>query len=109
MTTGYKALDEIVERANIPKRCDRLFGARLYGHLTGQPCSEHTFRRLPIPYKKVGRSASYLVDDIVEAAKKELTDSLTRVAAPRRTAKPDHQRGKPFEPASPDVGKPAIG
>ena len=91
--TGYRALDEIEEQANLPKRCDRGFGALLYGRLIGSSCSEHTFRRLPIPYKKVGRSASYLVDDVIEAAKKELADSLTRTAAPRRSARPEHQHG----------------
>ena len=73
--TGYRALDEVVERADMPKRCDRGFGAMLYGRLLGQPCSEHTFRRLPIRYKKTGRSASYLVDDIIAAAQKVIAEA----------------------------------
>jgi hypothetical protein len=47
----------------------------LYGRLLGQPCSEHTFRRLPIRYKKTGRSASYLVDDIIAAAQKVIAEA----------------------------------
>jgi hypothetical protein len=87
--TGYRALDEIVEQANLQKRCDRPFGALLYGRVQGRPISEHTFRRLPIPYKKVGRSASYLVDDIIAAAEKEIADAVPftpkeRPARPRR-------------------------
>ena len=35
--TGYRALDEVVERADMPKRCDRGFGAMLYGRLLVSP------------------------------------------------------------------------
>jgi hypothetical protein len=91
--TGYRALDEVVEQADMPKRCDRLFGALFYGRLLGQPCSEHTFRRLPIPYIKTGRSASYLIDDIVAYARKAIAE------APIRTP-PERPRKKRIRPAT---------
>lgn len=81
--TGYRALDEVIEQADMPKRCDRPFAAMLYGQLLGQPCSEHTLRRLPIPYIKTGRSASYLVDDIVTAARKVIAEAPLRGATER--------------------------
>jgi hypothetical protein len=91
--TGYRALDELVEQANMPKRCDRPLGAMLYGHLLGRPCSEHTFRRLSIRCIKTGRSISYLVDDIVAAARKAIAE------APDCTP-PERPRKKRIRPAT---------
>jgi hypothetical protein len=99
--TGYRALDEVVEHAAMPKRCDRVFAAMFYGRLLGQPCSEHTFRRLPIPYKKTGRSASYLVDDIIAAAQQVIAEAPIHTP-PERPRKKRLRRAVAQPPAPAD-------
>jgi hypothetical protein len=84
MPTGIPWLDEIVENSGLPKMAD-FEGARLiYNHVACDSVSAHTFRRYAIPYKLVGRTRRYVVDDIIAYAHKRLVEAPLRKPAPRR-------------------------
>jgi hypothetical protein len=84
MPTGIPWLDEIVENSGLPKMAD-FEGARLiYNHVACDCVKAHTFRRFAIPYKLVGRSRRYVLDDIVDFAKRRISEAPVRKPAPRR-------------------------
>ena len=87
MKTGIAWLDEIVEQANLPKLTDREGAALIYGKLVSKYVSPHTLRQMPIPYRLVGRSASYQVDDIVAYARRRLAEAPIRKASDRSRRK----------------------
>jgi hypothetical protein len=81
MPTGVRWLDQIVAKADLPKTVDREGAALVLGQLLGDIPSTHTVRRWPIPYKVVGRSARYGVDDLVAYARKRLEETPRRMGS----------------------------
>jgi hypothetical protein len=86
MPTGVSWVDAAVKRADLPPMSDLEGGLLIYNQVACDSASLHTFRRYPIPYKLIGRSRRYLVDDIIAFARKRLEEAPTRTPAPRRRA-----------------------
>jgi hypothetical protein len=84
MPTGISWVDAAVERANLPPMADLEGGLLIYNQVACDNISAHTFRRYAIPYKLVGRSRRYVVDDIIAFARKRLEEAPLRKPASRR-------------------------
>jgi hypothetical protein len=82
MPTGISWVDAAVERANLPPMADLEGGLLIYNQVACDNVSTHTFRRYAIPYKLVGRTRRYIVDDIIAFARKRLEESPVRKPAP---------------------------
>ena len=89
MPTGIPWLDEIVENSGLPKMAD--FEARA-ADLQSRRLRQrqaHTFRRYAIPYKLVGRTRRYIVDDVVAlraSGSKRLLSGFRRSAVLAKSA-----------------------
>jgi hypothetical protein len=59
-------------------------GLLIYNSVACDSVSVHTFKRYPIPYKIIGRSRRYVVDDIIAFARKRLEEAPVRLPAKRR-------------------------
>jgi hypothetical protein len=84
MPTGIPWLDEIVESAGLPKMADFEAARLIYNHVACDSVSANTFRRYVVPYKLVGRTRRYLVEDVVAFAKRRVSEAPVRKPAPRR-------------------------
>ena len=106
MPTGIPWLDEIVENSGLPKMAD-FDGARLiYNHVACDCVKAHTFRRYAIPYKLVGRSRRYVVDDIIAFARKRLEEAPRRIPPQRPRKK--RLRRTVAQPPAVTTARPAI-
>jgi hypothetical protein len=85
-TTGVDWLDDIAAKANFPLRMDREAAALALTRLLGDNVSKNTLRRWPVPYKLIGRSARYEVDDLISFARKRIAET------PMRKPTPSHPR-----------------
>jgi hypothetical protein len=90
MPTGISWIDAAVERANLPPMADLEGGLLIYNQVACDSVSIHTFRRYPIPYKLIGRSRRYVVDNIIAFARARLEEAPVRKPKPR-----PHGRHKP--------------
>ena len=84
MPTGISWVDAAVERANLPPMADLEGGLLIYNQVACDSVSVHTFRRYDIPYKLIGRSRRYIVDDIITFARKRLEEAPVRNPPQRR-------------------------
>ncbi len=84
MPTGVSWVDAAVERANLPPMADLEGGLLIYNQIACDNASLHTFRRFSIPYKLIGRSRRYVVDDIIAFARNRLEEAPVRRPASRR-------------------------
>ena len=78
MPTGISWVDAAVERANLPPMADLEGGLLIYNQVACDGVSVHTFRRYAIPYKLIGRSRRYIVDDIIAFARQRLEEAPVR-------------------------------
>jgi hypothetical protein len=92
MPTGVSWVDAALERAGLPPMADLEGGLLIYNNVACDSVSVHTFRRYPIPYKLIGRTRRYVVDDIIAFARKRLAEAPVRKPAPRPRG-----RRKPIE------------
>jgi hypothetical protein len=76
-------IDAILERAKLPQLTDVGGAVIAYNYLTCSGVSEHTFRRYPIDYVRVGRERRYKVDDVIAFAREQLK-APKQTPAPRR-------------------------
>jgi hypothetical protein len=83
-------VDAAVERAGLPPMADLEGGLLIYNSIACDSVGVHAFKRYHIPYKIIGRSRRYVVDDIIAFAKKRLEEAPVRMPPPRR-----HDRRKP--------------
>jgi hypothetical protein len=93
LTTGVGWLDRAVEQSGLPPVLDTGGACMLYTQLSGSSLSEEYFQRLPIPFRRIGRTRVYEFDDIVAYVKEQ------RAKAPRRVPEPRKRRRRQPEPA----------
>lgn len=70
MSTALSWLNEIVETSGLSRMADFEAARLIYNKVACDSVSPTTFRRYPIPYKVVGRTRRYFVEDIVDFAKR---------------------------------------
>lgn len=99
MQTGIAWLDEVVASSKFPKLVDTEGAGLILSQMFGFLPSPETIRRWPIPYRLVGKTRRYCVDDVLAFAHKRLEESpMRRAAAPRsRNLSTD---GRPDESAT---------
>jgi hypothetical protein len=78
MSTGISWVDSAVARADLPPMADLEGGLLIYNQVACDSVSAHTFRRYAIPYKLIGRSRRYTVDDIISFARKRFDEAPLR-------------------------------
>jgi hypothetical protein len=76
-------IDAAVERSGLSPMADLEGGLEIYNAIACDSVSVHTFKRYPIPYKIIGRSRRYIVDDIIAFARKRLEEAPVRTPATR--------------------------
>jgi hypothetical protein len=86
LKTGISWLDQAVEHSGLPPILDTGGANMLHTQLTGQSLTDEYFQRLPIPFRRIGRTRIYEVDDVVAHAKE-------RRAVPRKLPEPRKRRG----------------
>jgi hypothetical protein len=62
-------LDKLVKDAGLPHMADLEGALEIYNEVACDSVSVHTLKRYPIPYKLIGRSRRYVVDDIIAFAR----------------------------------------
>jgi hypothetical protein len=93
LTTGIPWLDRAVEQSGLPPMLDTGGACMLHTQLSGSSLSEEYFQRLPIPFRRIGRTRVYEYSDVVAFAKEQ------RARAPRKTPAPRKRRRRQPEPA----------
>jgi hypothetical protein len=93
LTTGIPWLDRAVEQSGLPPVLDTGGACMLHTQLSGSSLSEEYFQRLPIPFRRIGRTRVYEYSDVVAFAKEQ------RARAPRKTPAPRKRRRRQPEPA----------
>jgi hypothetical protein len=86
LTTGVPWLDNAVAKSDVPPVFDTGGANMFYGQISGNTLSDEYFQRLPIRYRRIGRTRVYDFDDIVAYVK------MLRVEAPRKTPAPRKRR-----------------
>jgi hypothetical protein len=89
MPTDISWIDAAVERSGLSPMADLEGGLEIYNAVACDSVSVHAFRRYPIPYKIIGRSRRYVVDDIIAFAKKRLAEAPVRTPTTRKRAESD--------------------
>jgi hypothetical protein len=86
LKTGIGWLDQAVEHSGLPPVLDTGGANMLLAQLTGQAVTDEYFQRLPILFRRIGRTRIYEVDDVVAYAK-------VRRTVPRKLPEPRKRRG----------------
>jgi hypothetical protein len=87
-------VDAAVERAGLPPMADLEGGLLIYNAVACDSVSIHTFKRYSIPYKLIGRSRRYVVDDIIAFAKTRLAETPVRIPASRPRGRLSRKRAE---------------
>jgi hypothetical protein len=77
-------IDAAVERSGLPPMADLEGGLMIYNQVACDSVGVHTFRRYDIPYKRIGRTRRYVVDDIIAFARKRFEEAPVLRPAERR-------------------------
>ena len=93
LTTGIPWLDNAVAKAGMPPVFDTGGANMFYGQITGTSLTDEYFQRLPIKYRRIGRTRVYDFDNIVAYAKE------VRANAPVKTPEPRKRHRRQPEPA----------
>jgi hypothetical protein len=91
MPTDISWIDAAVERSGLPPMADLEGGLEIYNAVACDSVSVHTFKRYAIPYKLIGRSRRYIVDDIIAFAKKRLAEAPVRTPTARKRAESNRE------------------
>jgi hypothetical protein len=86
LTTGIPWLDRAVEQSGLPPVLDTGGACMLYAQLSGSSLSDEYFQRLPIPFRRIGRTRVYEYSDVVAYVKEQ------RALTPRKTPEPWKRR-----------------
>jgi hypothetical protein len=81
--TGIRWLDRAVNSAELPDLADAESARTIYNSIRRSNLTMEGFRRLPIPYRRVGRIRTYEVPHVVAAAKQKVLDTPLRLPAQR--------------------------
>jgi hypothetical protein len=93
LMTGIPWLDNAVAKSGVPPVFDTGGANMFYGQISGNTLTDEYFQRLPIPFRRIGRTRVYDYDDVVAYVKEQ------RARAPRKTPEPRKRRRRQPEPA----------
>ena len=93
LTTGIPWLDNVVEKSGVPPVFDTGGANMFYGQISGNTLTDEYFQRLPIAFRRIGRTRVYDYDDIVAYVKEQ------RAKAPRKAPALRKRRRRQPEPA----------
>jgi hypothetical protein len=91
--TGIRWLDRAVNSAELPDLADAESARTIYNSIRRSNLTMEGFRRLPIPYRRVGKIRTYEVPHVVAAAKQRVLDAPLRWPAQRAPGKSARNTG----------------
>jgi hypothetical protein len=76
-------MNDVVETSQFQKRLTRADACAFLAERLGVRVSPGTIRRWPVPYKQIGRDASYLESDLEAYVRQRLERAPIRMALPK--------------------------